>query len=306
MKYIKIDSSSCVDMLRFRIRFRGAPGDGLEWFEEFCAYVKVKFSKGDDGGCCVRYPRSLRVGTYREMFTISVGKTSIAVGFGRNGSGAIEELREGFIEFNPSKCYPSPELEYVYKLLMQEERVSLELMRWDFATDYEVPRECVAMLKDKRRYTLVVSNGTTEYLGQRSNNGFVKLYDKQAEMIHKGEECPKPRTRLEVTIEEEPGKKVAVNEEGRETLDNEWPNVVLVPEGELQDARGAFAVLVAAWSQGCNLETLMVHMSRQSKWRYRKRIREGIGIFPCPGEYEECRRDAFAWERFYGGSKGGV
>lgn len=305
MKYIKIESSSCVDMLRLRIRFDGKPGEGFDWFEEFSAYVKVRFDKPDERVACTRYPRSLRVGTYREMLQIPVGKSSIAIGYGRNGKGEASELREGFIEFNPSKCYPSAELEYVYKLFMKDERVRLELVRWDFATDYDVPRSRVALLKDKRRYAYISSNGVTEYLGQRSNNGFVKLYDKQAELLHKGEECPNPRSRLEITIEEKPEKKESVDKNGVEILVNEWPSVALVPQKALEGVNGTFSVIVNAWSMGCNVEHLMDGLSSAQKTRYRKRIRGEIGVLPCPTDYGECRRDAYAWETVYGGMRGG-
>lgn len=306
MKYIKIESSSCVDMLRLRIRFNGKPGEGFDWFDEFCAYVKVRFDSPEDGVMCVRYPRSLRIGTYREMLNIPVGRTSIAIGYGLNGKGAADEMRQGFIEFNPAKCYPSQQLEYVYKLLLKDKRVRLELSRWDFATDYAIPRENVSLLKDKRRYTFIASNGVTEYLGQRNNNGFVKLYDKQAELLSQGELCPEPRSRVEVTIEEKPGKKVYKDDSGRAVLVTEWPSVAVVPIGGNDEKNGAFGVLLAAWGLGCSLEPLMTHLSKRTKQHYRKRIREELGVLPCPAEYGICRENAFAWEERYGGLRKGV
>lgn len=306
MKYIKLKCSSCVDMLRLRIKFDGEPGAGFDWFEEFCAYLAVRFSKEEKYEPCVRYPRSLRIGTYREMLKIPVGKTSVVIGYGRNGKGESSEMREGYIEFNPSKTYPSEQLEYVYRLLGKEPRVSLELSRWDFATDYEIPRAGVSLLKDKRRYSFIASNGITEYLGQRNKNGFVKLYDKQAELISQGEICEKPRTRLEITIEEKPGKKVFMDEEGRETLGTEWPRVSVSTCNDENAKGGTFGVLLAAWSLGNKVEPLMVHLSKRSKQLYRKRISEEIGVMPCPTEYGDCRREAFAWETVYGGVKGGV
>ena len=72
MNYTKIAGQSSVDMLRFRWRFDGKPEEALEWFQLLHADMVVEFDRRRDnhGHAIVRYPISLRVGTYREMMKV--------------------------------------------------------------------------------------------------------------------------------------------------------------------------------------------------------------------------------------------
>lgn len=299
MDYTKITGSSSVDMLRFRLRYDGKPNEALEWFTLLHADMVVRFDRQREnhGHAIIRYPLSLRVGTYREMLKVPVNDTSIVIGLGKVGKET--DYRTGFIEFNPAKTYPSEQLEYIYRRIESTPEVSLELVRWDFATDYPLKRDEVSLMRDKRHYTFVVSNGVTEYLGTRNKNGFVKLYDKQRELEAKGITCKEPKTRLEITIEED-GKRREPQEDGKYLPVDEWPKAVLVPK--VANVDGAlFSVFIEAWMGGVPLEKLLAHLSVNARTKYRKKIADECGLIPPAIAFDDCRQSAFAWERRYGG-----
>lgn len=300
MDYSKITGQSSVDMLRFRLRYDGKPEEALEWFTLLHADMVIEFDRRreNNGHPIVRYPISLRVGTYREMFKVPVNDTSIVIGLGKVGKET--DHKSGFLEFNPAKTYPSEQLEYIYRRIVSTPEVTLELVRWDFATDYPILRSEVSLMRDKRHYTFVVSNGVTEYLGTRNKNGFVKLYDKQKELEAKGITCKEPKTRLEITIEED-GKKREKQEDGKLLPVDEWPKAVLVPKVVNVD-NALFSVFVEAWMGGVPLEKLLAHLSVNARTKYRKLIADECGLIPPAMGFEDCRQNAFAWEGQYGGT----
>lgn len=293
--YITVPCSSSVDMLRFKLRYSGEPGAALEWFEKLCADVLLKYGRPDPKDphqkLAVRYPLSLRVGTYREMLQIPAGESSVVVAMGRNGKGEKNEYREGFLEFNPVKVYPSPQLEFLYELLDKEPNAMLELVRWDFATDYPIGREKVVLMKDGRKYACVISDSHTSYLGRRNNRGFVKVYDKRAELLKSGKLRADPLTRVEVTIEEPTLE-----------LGKMWPRLVMLPETLPDKVKGNTRLLILAAMHGVDVEEALQGFGNRQRTEYRNRMRQVLGEIAPPQEYAECRRDAQAWARWYGGA----
>lgn len=285
-------------MLRFRFVYDGKPEEALEWFERLYADMKIEFDvKRDENGellpvedPIVRYPISFRIGTYREMFTVPVNGTSIVFGLGSIGKST--DFKRGFLEFNPAKTYPSEQLEYIYKRIGETNEARLQLVKWDFATDYKLRRDSLNMLKDKRTYCFISSNGVTEYLGTRGNNGFVKLYDKQREIEAKGGVCEGPLSRIEVTL----------NEDKRKD-DNfrEWPSVILVPLKMPHKARSILALLYTGIINGVPSEKLISVLGVNQRTKYRKMLKEECGTIPKPVQFETCRMSAFSWEKTYGG-----
>lgn len=300
MNYITVPSSCSVDMLRFRMKYSGEPGAALEWFDKLWADIAIKFGKSERTPP-VRYPRSLRVGTYRELIKLPTSETSIEIGFGRNGKGDKSELREGYLEFNPAKAFPSPELKYVYTLLGRTVEISLELVRWDFATDYPLSRDRFALLRDRRKWGAQIREAFTEYLGTRNNNGFVKLYDKQKELQKQGKEQKEPLTRLEITIEEKPGKAVYLGDSGKEIPCGEWPKVACVPETIPESASGQTALVILAWKSGNPLETCLQYVPSRSRTRIRNYIAGECGLLKPSEDYDRCRKHAQSWAKYYGG-----
>ena len=136
-------------------------------------------------------------GHYKHNFRFFVFDDStfyLGVGLGVPGD---DNKNKWKLEFNPNKCGASVSLCYVISEL---KRYSTEwfLKDWDLAIDYPVLRENCFLVKDKRKYTLIENSSSdkTEYLGNRHNAGFAKLYNKQIES-----KLNYPLTRLELTME---------------------------------------------------------------------------------------------------------
>lgn len=138
---------------------------------------------------------------YKYLLTFSHKESVISVGLGFNGVKQSENYN-CFIEFNPNKSlvngYVTPILDYIKAIC------DLELSRFDFAIDIPTKRGFVYLAKDKRNYEKVYKitqtanriDNFTEYLGQRNNNGFVKLYNKTIES-----KLNYDLTRLELTLD---------------------------------------------------------------------------------------------------------
>lgn len=289
-----IPHSCTVDNLRFRVRYNGEPGDALEWFDKVWADIFIEYGKTDplepNKKLPVRYPRSLRLGTYRELIVVPAGSSSITLAMGRNGDGRLSERCYGMLEFNPAKTFPSPQLRYVYGLIEKASKVKLELVRWDFAVDYPIERESVILLRDKRKYGVQLSESLTEYAGRRNAGGFVKVYDKAAERRADGEAVEGPITRVEVTVEEP-----------REDLDGWWPRVAWMPDDVDAVDDATLRLLVLAVKAGVSVEVALAGYGRKARVRYRNALAGVVGELPCPEEYRKCRDDALAWAGGYGG-----
>ena len=289
-----IPHSCTVDNLRFRVKYHGRPERASEWYERVWNRVDARWgAKGAPETVRklpTRYPLSLRMGSYRDMMVIPAGSSSITFAMGRNGSGKKDELCEGMLEFNPSKTYPSPQLEHLYELIDKGEHVELELVRWDFATDYPLERESMILLRDQRKYGVQLSESLTEYAGRRNAGGFVKVYDKAAERRADGEAVEGPITRVEVTVEEP-----------RVELGRWWPRVVWLPDDADSVDDATLRLLVLAVRAGVSVEVALAGFSVNSRKKYRNALAGLVGELPCPDEYRACRNDALAWATFYGG-----
>lgn len=108
------------------------------------------------------------------------------------------EKDKGYIEFNPNKCMNSD----IFVRFWDELRfftITRQIVRWDLAIDIPVSRCLCVLKKDRRQYQSIIKDASkTEYLGQRSHKGFVKLYDKTAES-----KLDYDLTRLEITLPRE-------------------------------------------------------------------------------------------------------
>lgn len=122
--------------------------------------------------------------------------SSMTVGFSFNGINKFEDKYKGFLDFNPNKVGGYEAFWHDYRILKACFK-SMELKRVDLAVDIPLSRDLFIIVKDKRKYKLdyMSASNKTEYLGKRSNIGFVKLYNKT---IESG--LTKDLTRLEITI----------------------------------------------------------------------------------------------------------
>lgn len=134
-------------------------------------------------------------GKYKNMWNIACKKTSITVLHCFNGFGDKEDYKRVILEFNPNKLEYDDFVE-VQKIVLN--LVELKVVRCDIAVDIPIERSFVTLVKDQRnyRYEDHNDNGITEYLGQRNNTNFVKVYDKQRES-----KTPNALTRIELTCE---------------------------------------------------------------------------------------------------------
>lgn len=132
---------------------------------------------------------------FRYMFSIDYGRSTMTIGLMFNGSKKEDSLK-GFLEVNPNKCFDNMMCQNDILFLLSN-CVGYSVSRWDLAIDIPVDREIVRMKKDQRKYELSQKSvvDRTEYLGQRSAPGRVKLYNKT---IESGLDYP--LTRLELTL----------------------------------------------------------------------------------------------------------
>lgn len=149
------------------------------------------------------YPISIKPNSYKHMCTVTYGdNATITIGFFFNGSKRITENGYdnnylGMIDFNLNKVgeYRQFWEDYGY---IKSCCSHFECMRVDIALDIPVNRENILLEKDKRKYSCDIysKKNKTEYLGRRSNIGFVKVYNKQIES-----DLDYPLTRIETTCE---------------------------------------------------------------------------------------------------------
>lgn len=140
------------------------------------------------------YPINLNNYKYRNMLTIDYGLSTMTIGLCFNSSSSKDMLK-GFAEFNPNKCYCRQFLEDVSFLL--KHCWKSELVRWDLAIDIPIKRSLLYLPKDQRMYGMhkLSNEDLTEYLGRRSNVGYVKLYNKTIEA-----QLDEDWSRLEITM----------------------------------------------------------------------------------------------------------
>lgn len=136
---------------------------------------------------------SNKLAGFRDWWVYRFDETAINVGIGWNSPGGKVEAGKGYIEFNPNKVDMQAR-KLINKLAGN--RVRMRATRYDLAIDCPIPREELRVIKDQRVYECVVSDAITEYLGQRSKPGRVKVYDKQKEAG-----LSFPLTRIELTCD---------------------------------------------------------------------------------------------------------
>lgn len=119
---------------------------------------------------------------YRHLFSLKYSENCIAsLGLSFNGFSREDSLR-GFIEFNPNKLARC-KMFWADLFFISSYWVDSYVKRFDLAIDIPIKREFSKLVKDKRKYSCVRKSDSdfTEYLGNRNDNGFVKLYNKTLE-----------------------------------------------------------------------------------------------------------------------------
>ena len=176
-----------IDMIRLRLDF--GVEDRITEFGQWCNSIENLHIE--------TFPLSTKAFSYRYLFKVRCDNNkSFVCGLGFNGTDG-ESAVLGFLEFNPNKVASDRKfLEFFETLKKFCPRT--DLVRWDLAIDVPISREYCSLIKDKRKYGLVRNSiqDCTEYLGQRSSSGFVKLYNKTIE-----DDLENDITRLEITVD---------------------------------------------------------------------------------------------------------
>lgn len=132
------------------------------------------------GNVDVKYYPSFGRG-YRHLWVLQFPEDDSTVSVGVGMGDKKEDMRIGFVEYNPNKVHSDAFLSWLGQLRSFLDRY--ELVRWDCACDFLCRRSlCRLDMNGLRSYELHYENGTyTEYTGVRNKPGRVKLYDKRAE-----------------------------------------------------------------------------------------------------------------------------
>ena len=152
----------------------------------------------DDYGVISRQWFSARVGCYKQNFTIALDNDNTYYLGVQKWDDAPNEYRVNIkLEFNPNKVSGCTAFNSFYDRLLAI-CFWVEFGRFDIAIDIPVAREHVQLRKDQRRYLdyNYSKSNRTEYLGQRSEHGQVKVYNKAME-----QGLMRDLTRVEITLD---------------------------------------------------------------------------------------------------------
>lgn len=163
--------------------------------ESFTKYLEKLSSY--DLAVDVKYFPSFQSFKYRHLWQVSVPADAVSFSIGLDFTGTSDSKNKGFLEFNPNKCELSNKFAEIRKTLFSF-FVTTDVIRFDCAIDLPLERRNVKLIKEKGKNYQFISkdDGVTEYLGVRSNHGFVKVYDKTMEAG-----LAYPCTRVEITID---------------------------------------------------------------------------------------------------------
>lgn len=235
-----------IDMVRLKLSFINGKGEWLSTHAQTfdCDSMSAWTSK-------------IRPGGWYELWSFDLGDSSVALGIGFMEPSCKVNMNRGFIEFNPNKVAGDKRF---WRLL---EKLApcvshARLKRFDLAYDLPTSRLDCRLSKDRRMYKSVISNGITEYLGVKNTPGYVKVYDKAAEMHLSG-----MLTRIELTCDGEwdAGQVVA-----------HWPQVHAWHSDEsTRDWVRVVGIMLAEKAErGEEVETLINMLG----WRSRPKVRE--------------------------------
>ena len=236
----------------------------------------------------------IRPGGWHRLDTFELGDSSLTLGLGLFEPNNRLNTSKAFVEFNPNKVAGDQRFwSIVEKVSAHVSHVTLK--RFDLAYDIVVDRRNCRLSKDRRMYKAVISNGITEYLGVKNTPGYVKVYDKAAEMQLKGE-----LTRIELTCD---------GEWTPQQLVTHWPQVHAWRENpEARDWVRVVGIMLAEKAErGEDIETLVNMLGRGSRPKVREYLRT-----PCIPLSEDIAAaltaEAGSWRRAFGDRRveGGV
>ena len=221
----------------------------------------------------------IRPGGWYELWSFALGDSSVALVIGFMEPSCKVNMNRGFVEFNPNKVAGDKRFwRLLGKLAPHVSHVTLK--RFDLAYDLPVSRLDCRLSKDRRMYKSVISNGITEYLGVKNTPGYVKVYDKAAEMHLSG-----ALTRIEMTCDGEWDAAQVVAH---------WPQVhAWKSNATARDWVRVVGIMLAEKAErGEDVETLVSMLGRGSRPKVRAFLRGPMVELPF-----ECAADAVAEAR---------
>ena len=179
-----------LDMVRYNIEFLSIDTKNkfTEWLRELEQTASEDY--------VIAYHPSFKAFSYRHLWVIRTRHNNSWT-MALDLTGQPNDAVKGMIEYNPNKCMQDDLFNAFWKRL-SEKLLTISLVRYDVAIDIPLPRSQCRLIKEgKKMYQLIEKDdGITEYLGQRSHSGFVKLYDKTIES-----DLDYALTRLEITLD---------------------------------------------------------------------------------------------------------
>lgn len=241
-------SVSSVDMVRLKLSFAGEQG-GI-WLSDHAQAFQC-----DD---LQQWSSRVRPGGWHELWRFGFGESAVALGLGWMDASCKVDMAKGFIEFNPNKVAQDSRF---WQLMEKVQSINsrADLLRYDLAYDVPRSRKSCRLSKDRRMYSSVISGGITEYLGQRNAPGFVKVYDKAAELGIEGLDL----TRIELTCS---------GEWSVEDVKEHWPIVHgWRSDGNTRDWVETLGLALAELAEdGHDVEQLVARLGKRSRPKIRE------------------------------------
>lgn len=249
-----------VDMVRLSLTFKGDRG---EWLSR-------KGAQLTDCDEMNAWTSKIRPGGWYELWSFSLGDSSVALGIGFMEPSCKVNMHRGFLEFNPNKVGGDKRFHGLLKTLgtcVSKAR----LKRFDLAYDIPVSRYDCRLTKDRRMYKSVISNGITEYLGVKNTPAYVKVYDKAAELHLDTDKVQ--LTRIEMTCD---------GEWTAEQVEEHWPQVhAWHSESGTKDYIRVIGIMLAEKAErNEDVETLINMLGRSSRPKVREYLRTPLVRLP--------------------------
>lgn len=276
----KAEGVLSVDMVRLKLTFKSDRG---EWLSRTGAQLV-------DCDEMSAWTSKIKPGGWYELWNFKMVDSSITLGIGFMEPSCKVNMHRGFVEFNPNKVAADKRF---WRLL---EKLAgcvahAELKRFDLAFDLRKGRKDCRLSKDRRTYKAVISNGITEYLGQKNTPGYVKVYDKAAELrLAEGVQL----TRIELTCG---------GDWDADQLKQHWPQVHGWSPDGADDApprsRGWLRVLGMLLAERAErdeeIESYVALLNWKQKNHVREFLRTPLVVLP-EGAAEQLLAEAKSWE----------
>lgn len=226
---------------------------------------------------------SNKLAGYRCWWVYKFQESSINIGIGWNQPGGKVDEGKGYLDFNPNKLDEQGRALIRY---LSREHVKASVKRWDLAIDCPVDREEVRLIRDSRRYDCTISAAMTEYLGQRSTPGYVKVYDKTAEAS-----LDFPLTRVELTCD---------GEWSADDILGQLPKCYFLGSNDFNDlARTTKVVALMCQSieaEGGVIEPWLHLLNPRTRTKIRNSLRNDVAITYSRECVEKIAKQVHGWE----------